>query len=138
MSKQRSIILESPDATVGIALDGEIQLAQLKLQSSSFELNVFLNVFDVKSLNVSELPLAPDQTAICAGESCGAPAHWSRGPEDFMAIVIGFDDTNWDFAVFMPYSEFDKIKNLLLSLVPTLELQSDDNQRLHPSGDQEF
>ena len=77
----------------------------------------------MKSLDVVELPYAPDQKAICAGESCGAPAHWWRGPENHMAIAVGFDDTSLDFGVFMPYSVFVKIKSLLLALVPTLEQQ---------------
>lgn len=124
MSNHRRVTLESPDITVDIALDGETPIAQLKLQSSSFELNLFLNECDIEGLNVSELPSAPDQKAICAGESCGAPTHWSRGPENDLSIVIGFDDTNWEFGVFMPYSDFGKIKNLLLGLVPTMKRQN--------------
>lgn len=108
--------LLTPDVTAEIAMDADTRLVSVKIQSSTYELNVFLNSMDVDALLATSLPMVPDEKSLCAGESCGAPAHWSRDTTGTMGIVMGFDDTTWDFGVWMPCSTFDIIKALIADL----------------------
>lgn len=81
-----------------------------------YELNVFLNASDADALLQSNLPIVPDDHALCAGESCGAPVHWSLDRDGNMGIVMGFDDTTWDFGAWMPSGTIDTIKELVAEL----------------------
>lgn len=108
--------MDTPSVTAEIALDADVEIVAVKIQADAYELNVFLNATDIDCIMVADLPMAPDEVAICAGECCGAPAHWARDNASMMSIVIGFDDTTWDVGVWMPYSMFSTIKSLLSPL----------------------
>ena len=112
--------MKTPDITAEIAIDSGTPVVAVKIQASTYELNVFLNSTDVDTILNANLPLAPEQTALCAGESCGAPAHWSLDDAGNMGIVMGFDDTTWDFGAWMPRDTFDTIKELISKLRPQL------------------
>ena len=108
--------MKGPDVTAEIAIDSGIRVVAVKIQAATYELNVFLNAIDIDTLSVAVLPLVPEENAICAGESCGAPAHWSRHTNGNVGIVMGFDDTTWDFGVWMPSDTFAKVKQLIAEL----------------------
>lgn len=108
--------MKGPDVAAKIAIDSGIRVVAVKIQAATYELNVFLNAIDIDTLSVAVLPLVPEEKAICAGESCGAPAHWSRHTNGNVGIVMGFDDTTWDFGVWMPSDTFAKVKQLIAEL----------------------
>ena len=117
----RSRHLKSPQITAAIAIEAGTPIIAVKLQAETYELNVFLNVNDADLLLNADLPVAPDNRSLSAGESCGAPAHWSQDSNGTMAIVMGFDDTTWDFGVCMPCNTFDTIKESVRELRPELD-----------------
>ena len=112
--------MNTPDVTAEIATDSGTPLVSVKIQAPTYELNVFLNANDVDALLQADLPIIPDAQALCAGESCGAPAHWSLDSAGNMGIAMGFDDTTWDFGAWMPSDTFDTIKELVAKLRPQL------------------
>ena len=112
--------LNTPDVTAEIAIDHQTPVVHVKIQAVTYELNVFLNSDDVDTLLASRLPLAPDERALCIGESCGAPAYWSRDDNGTMGVALGFDDTSWDFGAWMPTDTFDAIRALVGELQPKL------------------
>lgn len=116
-AKAIDLKLLTPDVTAEIAMDADTRLVSVKIQSSTYELNVFRNSMDVDALLATSLPIVPDEKSLWpAGESCGAPAHRSRDTTGTMGIVMGFDDTTWDLQCGMPCSTFDIIKALIADL----------------------
>ena len=110
----------NPDVTAEIAVDSGTRVVCVKIQSPTYELNVFLNAVDVERLLTVTLPVVPEQPAVCIGESCGATAYWSRDPNRTMGIVMGHDDTTWDFGAWMPSETFDTIRKQVSELKPQL------------------
>jgi len=105
-----------PDVTTGVVCVAGGKVVYVKIQSLAYELNVLLKSHDANNRLATALPLAPDEKALCAGESCGLPVHWSRDASGAIGIVIGIDDMSWDFGVWMPGSTYDTIVRMIADM----------------------
>ncbi len=104
---------EAPSVTTGIVISGGERVVGLKLQTSSFELNLLLTADDVLRLQDRILPKPPDEHCLLAGKCFGSPAFWSQSDDKHLGITIGHDDVTWDAGFWMPLTSFDNIRSWL-------------------------
>jgi len=86
--------------------DGSTGIA-LKVQSTSWELNVAFSPPEVHELLETELP-SWLSGSLKVGVSAGQAVAWSCD-DGRVSILVGHDDQSWDFGVFVSIDEFASI-----------------------------
>ena len=77
---------------------------QIKIQSQSWELNIWLGEKEFHDLKGIRDTNWNERKTIQAGKSAGSDAFWCFS-EGEVCILIG-DDESWDFAVHLPFVHF--------------------------------